>query len=59
MMHYAHLSLAALKRYLTHDGKEITDVHVSASLKSVTIEFASICGPLFNFTAMGTLTQHI
>ena len=36
------------------EGVEVRDVRVTASLKSISLDFATIDGPLLTFTASGT-----
>ena len=47
-------SCVANMKKLTSDGKEIVDVQVSVSLKSVSLSFTTVNSPLFQFTSSGT-----
>ncbi len=49
------MCLGTLKKLKTFDGKEVMDVRVSASLKSVTLSFSTIVSPLFSFTSKGVV----
>ena len=47
---YHFIMLVRQKRFKTYDGKEVVDVKVSTSLKSIVLEFTTIKAPLFKFT---------